>query len=426
MSDVTPHVQVLGVSHACAPVSVLEKLSFNEGEVEAIYSQLPGCGAQDAMVLSTCNRTEIYALHSDPGTFRTQCEALLRDVAGEQRWPGSEIFYQHDGRSSINHLFRVACGLESMVLGEQQILGQVKSAYELRRSRLGAGLPLESVFSRALLVGRRARAQTQIGEGVVSVASAAVHLASRIHSDLSQSNIVVVGAGDTGRLLVEHFSKLQPQQITVLNRTVEKAEALAASVGGKAGGLESLSEVLGQADVVAFAVSTDGPLLDAPTAQEAIAERRGTSLAILDLGLPRNVSSEVNELGNVFLHDLDSIRYVVDASVKRRRKEVPRVEEMINREIDRLGHEAQERGVGPLIGALRASVESMRQAEVEKFSGQLSAEQKQAVDAATRAVVNKLLHGPVTRIKDFAKSEDGEKIEVIRTAFDSVGDKNEE
>ena len=416
MSSVLSHMQMVGASHRNAPLPILEKLSLRPEDVVSLYERLPSVGIQDALILSTCNRTEIYGTHPDADRFAQACRELLEQAA-EAHWPGDEHFTEKRGVESVKHLFRVVCGLDSMVVGETQILGQLKSAYEARRSQLGVKLPLEPIFERALVLGKRCRTETEIGRGVVSVASAAVHLASRIHSDLSEKDVVVVGAGETGRLLAEHFAKLSPKSLTVVNRTASKAEALASQCGGRGVGLDTLGEALEAADVAAFAATVSEPLFAEELAERVLASRRGRSLAILDLGLPRNVAAELNDWANVFLHDLESIRHVVDSSLKKRRKEIPRVESLILEEIDNLVTSSQERGVGPLIGALRESVESLRQAEVEKFSKGLSQQEKEAVEAATRAVVNKLLHGPVRTIKEFARQDDDEKIKVLRSAF---------
>jgi len=406
-------LELVGISYRTAPLDVLEGLALGPDEVKAFYERTKSVdGLANAFVLSTCNRTEIYGL-GEGLPVAPKLTDVLKEVAGPKRFPPHEHLYTRYGRDSMAHLFRVAAGLDSMILGEAQILGQLKDAYETSCSYIPPQPLFERIIRAVYSAAKRSRTETEIGKGAVSVASAAVHVASRIFHDLTKHTVVVVGAGDTGRLVVEHFQGHKPGRYIIVNRTLEKAEILARAVGGVALPWEKLNEAIAEADVLACAVTTPEPIVTNAVLHKALAHRGGRPLAVLDLGLPRNVATDIN-LPNVFVNDLDAFRQVVDSNLGRRKKEVARVEAIIEEEIDRLLDWHRSLQVGPLIAALRDSVEQIRKAEVAKAGASLSEAERAAVDRATRAVVNKLLHHPTTSLKELAKnSEASEHLQAV-------------
>ncbi|MEZ4272578.1 MAG: glutamyl-tRNA reductase [Myxococcota bacterium] len=419
----TQSLSLIGISHATAPLDVLGKLALSGGEVSTLYQRLASHNIlSDAMVLSTCNRTEIYATGPGDSNAREFVTQALREIAGDERMPQPSHLYNISGRESVAHLFNVACGLDSMILGETQILGQVKQAFEISCEHHPPSPYFERVMQAAFKAAKRARTDTEIGKGAVSIASAAVHLATRIYSDLSTRTVAIIGAGDTARLAAEHFTRYQPKRIIILNRSLERARRLAEDVRGEARGLEDLEATLAQVDVVASAVFVREPLISPSMIHAAVAARGGLPLALLDLGLPRNIASDVNEIRNALLHDLDTLKQVVDTNLDKRRREVPRVQHLINTEIDKLLTRQRSTRAAPLITALRQTIEGIRRQEVEKLRRNLSPKECEAVDKATRAVVNKLLHGPTTSIKDIVdrQSETHERLELIREIFGNL------
>ena len=412
-------VELLGISHRTASVDILERLALAPEEIQKAYERLFADGHEDVMVLSTCNRTELYVRHGATTTAAQSVYHALEEIAGRERVPEDEFLYRHSGRESVEHLFRVACGLDSMILGEQQILGQVKSAYEVARQFKEPSRYFDQVIQAAFKVAKRSRADTDIGKGAVSVASAGVHLATRIYGDLSKRQVAVIGAGETGRLVAEHFNKLGPKNLVILNRTLERAERVARDLAGTARPMDELPAVIAESDIVACAVGVQEPLISVDMVEKAMKHRSGWSLALIDLGMPRNVNVAVHDLTNVFVHDIEALRQVVDSNLKHRKREVPRVEELIQDQLDKLLSWHRSTQVGPFIAALRESVENMRQAEVNKVAKGLGDAERQAVDKATRAVVNKLLHGPMSSIKEFARQqEEGvERLELVRQVF---------
>ena len=416
-------VELLGASYRTAPLEVLGRLALSPEEIQGLYErarEIPGLA--NLLVLSTCNRTELYGLATSEQPLGDALRATLADVVGAARLPAEEHFYRTQGRDSVLHLFRVAAGLDSMILGEAQILGQLREAFEASCSTLAPTPAFDRLLHAAFAGAKRSRGETEIGKGAVSVASAAVHLATRIFADMSKSTVVIIGAGETGRLVLEHFQAHQPRRFIVVNRTFERAEALARSVDGLALPWEKLGEAVAQADVVACAVRAATPVLDRALVASALGHHANRVVALLDLGLPRNIAGDVGGLGNVFVSDLDAFRQVVDANLGRRKKEVPRVEAIIEEEIDRLLDWHRTAEVGPLIAMLRDSVESIRRAEVEKATSGLSPAERAAVERATRAVVNKLLHGPTASIKELARDvESAERLEVVSEFVASIG-----
>ncbi len=394
-------LELVGLSHHSAPLEALERLALSPEEVAVFYQRAQGLDA-GVLVLSTCNRTEIYAHGSAP--LAERLSALLGEVTGPHRAPDVRHLYAKRGRDALEHLFRVAAGLDSMILGEAQILGQVKAAFEEACARLAPAPAFERAVRAALAAGRRSRGETEIGKGAVSVASAAVHLCTRIYSDLSRHTALVVGAGETGQLLAEHLKAQGAGRLRITNRTFARALELARAVDGEAVRYEDLAAAIAEADVVACAVRAPAPIIDRPTLERAT-QSRGQPLVVLDLGLPRNVEASAQDLRNVFLNDLATLRQVVDANLARRKKEVPRVLAIIEEELLSLAAAQRTLAAGPLIAALRDTVEALRASEVERASRGLSAAERQAVERATRAVCNKLLHGPTTSIRELAVAQ---------------------
>ncbi|MEK7704008.1 MAG: glutamyl-tRNA reductase, partial [Myxococcota bacterium] len=327
-------LELVGISHKTAPIDVLERLALTRDEVRALVERLEATGlARDVAVLSTCNRTEIYVQPAAPEVLDGEVLHKLREVVGGERFPTEDYLYRVHGREAAMHLFRVACGLDSLVVGEAQILGQVKDAFEETVTHRPPSRTFDEVFRAALKVGGKARAETEIGQGAVSVASAAVHLATRFYADMSRQSVLVIGAGDTGRLVAEHMKTHEPKRLLIVNRTFERAERLAREVGGEAIAYEALAETLTHADIIVCAVRVTAPLVTREAIERANEGRAGRPLLLLDLGLPRNIDPEVGSVANVFVHDIGALKQVVDANLSRRRKELPRVEAIIDASI---------------------------------------------------------------------------------------------
>lgn len=409
---------VLGVSHHTAPVEVRERFVFPAARAEEELARLTAEGhAREAVLLSTCNRTELYLHLPDAAASLEPAEAMLAEQASYTLPQARCHLYAHRGRAAVEHLFRVVTSLDSMVLGEAQIQGQVRSAYEHARDLGGEprvlGPVLTRLFDAALSVGGRVRAQTAVGEGAASIASAAVDLARKIFGSLEGRKAVVIGAGEMSELALQCFAAEGVAQIEVANRSVERGERLARKVGGIAIPSTDLWSRLEGTDILLTATGAPHRILTREMLERALPGGPERPLFILDIALPRDVEAAVGEVDNVFLYDIDDLQQIVGASLERRKKEVPAAEEIIAAEVEAFLSWYASLDVVPLIRALRDQGEAVRREEVEKALRRLShlpEEDREHVERLTRQLLNKLLHGPTSRLRDAAGNGRGAQV----------------
>jgi len=320
---------IVGLSHRTAPIDLREHLAITAPQMgEALGRLVKVAGAREAVLLSTCNRTEVY-VRGDPGTSH---EASLRAFFGDlYKHPGlMSALYQHEGAAAVRHLFRVAAGLDSMVIGETEILGQVKSAYQLAHTHGSTGKITNVLFQRALFVGKQVRTRTNISEGSSSVGSVAVTLAERIFGSLHNRHVLLLGAGEMAEVTARHLLSQKTGQIVILNRTVEKAQALATMLNGRAAPLDALHDELPRADVVICSTSAESPIVTAELVQKVMKVRRGKSLYFVDIAVPRNVEPSAHDIDNVYLYNIDDLQRIVDENMARRRAEIEDAEGLID------------------------------------------------------------------------------------------------
>jgi glutamyl-tRNA reductase len=376
---------LVGISHHRAPVEVRERIAFDRDGASRLARDLAADGGE-AVVLSTCNRTEIYAVAAD-------AEAPFRAAGVEAP------LYRLADEAAALHLFRVASGLDSMVPGEGEILGQVRQAFEL-----GAPGPLlDRVFRQALHVGKKVRAQTAIAESPASVSAAAAALAQQVFGDLAGRRILLIGAGKVSELAARNLLSRGAEVTVVANRTLDRAEALGRRLGAEPITLERIGEELARADVVVASTSAPGFVLGAAD----IPPRRGRPLFLIDLAVPRDLDPAIHELDDCYLYDIDDLEAVVAESLAGRRREADRAEAMVAAEAERFRAWQASLDVVPAIASLRARAEEIRAAELAKLERRLSDEERRAVESATAQVVNKLLHLPIVRMKEAAVTTDG-------------------
>jgi glutamyl-tRNA reductase len=378
-------LELVGVSHHRSPVELRERVAFGQSGAAELARRLAG-GDGEAVVLSTCNRTEVYAVAAD-------AERPFREAGVE-----TAVYRLHDEGAAL-HLFRVAAGLDSMVPGEGEILGQVRSAFETG----AAGPLLDRVFRQALHVGKKVRTQTAIAESPASVSAAAAALAQQVFGDLSGRRILVVGAGKIGEQAARSLLARGAEISVVANRTVGRAQELAAQLGAEAVGIERLSDELARADVVVASTSSAGYLLFAAD----VPPRRGRPLFLIDLAVPRDLDPAIHELEDCFLYDIDDLQAVVAETLAGRRQEAERAEELVAAEAERFRAWQASLDVVPAIQSLRARAEEIRAAELARLGQRLSEAERAAVESATAQIVNKLLHLPIVRMKEAAVTADG-------------------
>jgi glutamyl-tRNA reductase len=400
---------LVGTSYQRAPVELRELLAYDADLRRQALERLSGEGSE-AVVLSTCNRTEVYAVGERPAQAEERIYGELSGLSGLSQSELAPALYSVTDEAAAVHLFRVAAGLDSMVPGEAQILGQVREAYEAAREAGTTGSTLHRLFRQALRVGKRVRTETAIGENPASVSSAAAELAERVFEGLEGRKILLIGAGKTADLTAANLISRGVGEIVVANRSPERAEALARRFGGRAAGLDALEEELAHADVVVASTGSQGLVLSGEQVARAMRERRGRPVFFIDIAVPRDLDPAINELDGCYLYDIDDLERVVAESVAGRREEAVRAEAIVSEEADSFRAWQLSLDVVPAIASLRARAESIRREELDRVEGRLaslSPSQRRAVEALTSQIVAKLLHQPTVRMKEAAAAADG-------------------
>lgn len=331
-------VVVIGVNHQTAPVPVREQFAFPDAAIPTALACLRQKGlAEEGVILSTCNRVELYAATSlaPPDSF-CSLQNFLVETRNAQQLNGSSYFYTKTEPQSIEHLFRVACGLDSMVLGETEILGQLKHAYELAMQHRHTGALLNKAFQKAFNVAKLIRTETQIQRGSVSVANVAVELAEKVFSSLKEHPVLIIGAGDTGEKTARALLSRGASRILVTNRTYETAQALAEALGGQAIPFHAWEDSFAQVDIVISSTSAPHYILDCPRLQPLMSLRKNRPLLLIDIAVPRDIDPEVNMMDNVFLYNIDDLQAIADDYLKQRRQEIVRCEALIGERVQAL------------------------------------------------------------------------------------------
>jgi glutamyl-tRNA reductase len=388
---------LVGISHRQAPVEVRERVALDRDGAAFVSDELAERGFE-AVCLSTCNRTELYLAHEDSAVAEAAAERVLAPVE-------SAVYRLRDEAAAL-HLFRVAAGLDSLVPGEGEILGQVRTAYEI-----GAPGPLlDRLFRAAVHAGKRVRAQTAIAESPASVSAAAAALAQQVFGDLAGRRILVIGAGKVGELAARNLLSRRAEIAFVANRTLDRAAHLVEEVGGGALPLERVVEELESADVVVSSTSAPGFVLSRNDVERALPRRKGRPLLLVDLAVPRDLDPAIHDLDGCFLYDIDDLESVVAESLAGRRQEAERAEAIVAAESERFAAWLASLDVVPAIASLRARAEEIRTGELAKAEPLLSRlpeQERRAVESVTTQIVNKLLHLPTVRMKEAAVTADG-------------------
>lgn len=402
-SPPTRDFALIGLSHKTAPVSVRERLAISEEELPQVLRELrEQSGADETMLVTTCNRVEAYC-YGGPEVIDAVRSYFARRAGQET----NQALYLLKGPEAVAHLFRVASSLDSMVLGEPQILGQVKDAFGAAQKAGAAGATLTQLCQAAFAAAKRVRSETAIGTAPVSMASAAVELARKVFGELAGRTVLVVGAGEMSEIAARHLASSHTK-LLVTNRTFERAEALAASVRGTARRFEELQQLLVEADIVISSTAAQRPIFTVERVQPAVKARRFRPLFFVDLAVPRDVDPEVGQLENVYAYDVDDLANVVQEAKQIRETEALKAEAILQMELLRFQQQRALRVGLPVLGALRARADEIVRFEVERtlsqFGDELSEKQRKSIEAMGRAIVNKLLHTPTTRLREAGKA----------------------
>ena len=409
---------LVGLSHKTAPVEIRERLAFsNDALRSALTSLVDRRRVNEAMILSTCNRVEVVAESPD--------DRLIRDFICEFHQVShdsvSTHLYSYRNVDAIRHVFRVTASLDSMVIGEPQILGQVKEAFRIAMDAGTVGMHLSALMNRAFAVAKKVRSETGISQSAVSVSYAAVELARKIFGDLSGKTVMIIGASKMGELAAKHLRRAGASSVLVTNRTFERAVELAKVFEGAAVPFEHFTDHMAGADIVITSTGAPHFIIGKNLAEQVIHRRKNKPIFFIDIAVPRDIDPAVNQIDNAFLYDIDDLQQVIDANLKERFKEAMRAEQIVDDEVEAFCLKMQTRDVVPTIVQLRESLEKVRRDEIERnrrHLKDLSPEQQAAVDQITKSIVNKILHPPIEQLKQMAHDPQGADLaEIIRKIF---------
>jgi len=416
-------VVVIGLNHRTMPLDLFERMTVDGARLPKALHDLSGREhVGEVVVLSTCNRTEVYAIaerfhgaYADVRNFLSELAFVAPDAFADH-------LYVHYDAEAERHLFSVAAGLDSAVIGESEILGQVRTAWEKAGEEATAGPVLNLLFRHALETGKRARTDTGIARGTASVSHAAVEMAAERLGDLGDKRVLILGAGDMAEGMATALQGAGVQDVLVANRTWRKARELAHRIGGQAVRLSDLSPALLEVDVLLTSTGATVPVVEHDDFAPVMAERAGRPLLIVDIAVPRDVDPSVGELAGVTLLDINDLRRFAQAGIERRSHELAAVEAIVDEELARFRSASSARTAAPLVGALHGWADQVRAAELDRFDARLQdldPRQRAAVEALTRGLVAKLVHGPTVALKDNAGSPTGERLaEALRQLFD--------
>ncbi len=412
-------LQLIGVNHNSAPVEVRERLAIPESRLaDACQRLAQHPGIDEGVILCTCNRVEVLAATKNGAA---DLRRFLHDYFQVDEREFEPHLYEYREKEAVRHLFRVASSLDSMVVGEPQILGQVKEAYATARAVGAVGGQLDHLFSRAFAVAKKVRTETAIGTSAVSVASVAVELAKKIFGSLNGKRVYLVGAGKMSELAARHLLAHGAASIFVANRTYDRAVTLAGKFNGEAIRFEELYNTADRADIVITSTGAPHAIFRREHGELFMARRKNRPMFFIDIAVPRDVDPEMNKLDGIFVYDIDDLQQAVASHVADRKKEAERAEKMVEEEVERFHARLQTLDVVPTIVSLQEHLETIRQAEIDRVRGRLGAmtpEQEMAIETLTRGIVNKIMHTPITTLKSAAREPHATTVvEVVRRLF---------
>jgi len=410
---------LVGVSHKTAPIEVREKLVIPEPKLkEALVTLKAGSCLEEGMILSTCNRVEVLVSASDIPEGVRQVRNFICNFHQLSQDFLQKFLYDFTQGDAVKHIFRVASSLDSMVLGEPQILGQVKTAFSHAQTAGTAGSVLSHLMSKAFFVAKRVRSETGIASSAVSISYAAVELARKIFNELTGKTVLILGAGKMSELAARHLTSSGVSHVLVWNRTYQRALDLAEVFRGEAVRPEELFKHVERADIIISSTGASNFILNKADGERIIHFRKNRPVFIIDIAVPRDVDPEINKVSNIFLYDIDDLRNVVDANLKQRQREAQFAEEIVRQEVESFVNSAKAIDLAPTIVSLRTHWESIRQQELARSRnhlGTLTNDQQVAIDNLTLTLLNKLLHGPISELKTQSQNPDGQAhIETIK------------
>ncbi|WP_078555389.1 glutamyl-tRNA reductase [Bacillus alkalicellulosilyticus] len=420
------HIIVVGLNYKKAPVEIREKFTFPESELPQALQKLRSMKSiLECTIVSTCNRTEVYVVADQLHTGRYFTKLFLSEWFGMDRQDFIPYIDIREDHHAIEHLFRVACGLDSMILGETQILGQIRDSFLFAQQNQATGTIFNQLFKQAVTLAKRAHSETEIGNNAVSVSYAAVELGKNIFGDFSDKHVVVLGAGKMSELTAKHLHSNGASQITVINRTEEKAAQLAKRFLGQAKPMEKLEQSLVEADILISSTGSRDYVISKELAKQAMKKRKGRPLFMVDIAVPRDLDPALAEFDDIYLYDIDDLQNIVQANLAERQKEAEKIELMVEEEIVEFNQWLSTLGVVPLISALRTkalAIQAETMESIERKLPDLSERDLKVLRKHTKSIVNQLLRDPITRVKELAGEEDSEQALALFTKLFALED----
>lgn len=404
------NIIVSGLNHRTADVDVREKLAFNGPNLEEGLLKLRGLpGVEEVIVLSTCNRVEIFADVKDVDKSVDAIITFLSEYQGVERDVLKKLIYIHNGAAAVKHIFRVASSLDSMVLGEPQILGQLKEAFDFALQKKTTGILLNRLMKKAISVAKRVRTETKIAENAVSISFAAVELARKIFADLSGKSFMLLGAGEMAELAARHLVTCGVKEVVIVNRTYARGCELAMEFSGRAVKFEDFLKEMVHSDIMICSTGAPTYILRKEEMQKVMKERKQRPVFIIDISVPRNIDPGINDLDNVYLYDVDDLQGTVETNILERRKEAERAEMIIAEEVDSFERWMLSLEAVPTVVALRNKAETIKREEVERLMNkfpELGEKERKAIEYMASAITNKLIHPPTVALKEDSEDKD--------------------
>ncbi|MBI5836078.1 MAG: glutamyl-tRNA reductase [Candidatus Eisenbacteria bacterium] len=413
----------VGLNYRTSPAEIRENVALTPSEAEEALEALRRRFSREAIILSTCNRTEFYTRGEEFENPLVAVSEIVKALKGIDLMQHADTTYVWRTEESVAHLFRVTSGLDSMVIGETEIAGQVRAAADLAAKRGMSGTVLRRMVDSAMHCARRIRSETAMTQGSVSMASVAVALAAKVLGNLGSKKVLILGAGDTCRIAAIQLLDGGARDFRIVNRTLERGQALAGKVGGQAFGLDALPRLLPEADLVFSATSAPQPLITVDMMREAMRARRGRSSVLVDLAVPRDIHPDVNRLPNVFVYSTEAVKSIVDDNLERRRKEAPRAEAIVSEEQLKFLEWYRGLAIAPTMATVRASLEELRARELSRYARKFAPEDLPKLEELTRSLVSKILRGPTMRLVKAQQDprRGTELAEAVRHLFDVEG-----
>lgn len=411
----------LGINHRTAPIEIREKVWFSAEEIKSTLRAFRERYVKECFLISTCNRTELYYVPQQQSVNGDPLWKILSSYNQADKLITQENFYTISSLHAVKHIFSVASGLDSMVLGDVQILNQIKEAFSLAQEVGTVDMLLTRLLQSTLHVGKLARTETEISEGAISISYAAAELASKIYEDISKRAALLIGAGETGKLAAKHLVAKNLGKLLIANRTRTRAETIATELGASVIEFDSLSSQLSGIDIIITSIDSPKYVLTYDCIQKSMRARGNNPLFVIDLGVPRNIEPSVNTIDNVFLHNIDALNHIVDSNLARRSAEIPRVQRIILDGLKQFKSWYDSLQLTPTIQQLQDQSEEIRKSEVERYRHRFNDAEQEEIEILTKRIVNKILHTPIVNLKqgqhDGGDEERRNRINLIRHLF---------